>query len=136
MRILIHTILVRRYDIRIQSVHIQFELCLGLPCFFIGQLLSMRYQVDENISTLKLYIDIFALYRHTFCYLHAKCRIVNCLLELEMPNMQVLKFCLPKDSISEQLDSGYIDTGQKKESNRICGNYYLTLDSTCLHCQL
>ena len=72
MRILIHTILVRRYDIRIQSVRIQFELCLDLPWFFIGQLLSMRYQVDETISTLKLYVDIFALYRHTFCYLHAK----------------------------------------------------------------
>ena len=72
MRILIHTILVRRYDIRIQSVRIQFELCLDLPWFFIGQLLSMRYQVDETISTLKLYIDIFALCRHTFCYLHAK----------------------------------------------------------------
>ena len=74
MRILIHTILVRRYDIRIQSVRIQFELCLDLPWFFIGQLLSMRYQVDETISTIKLYIDIdiFALYRHTFCYLHAK----------------------------------------------------------------
>ena len=72
MRILIHTILVRRYDIRIQPVRIQFELCLDLPWFFIGQLLSMRYQVDENISTLKLYIDIFALYRHTFWYLHAK----------------------------------------------------------------
>ena len=56
-----------------------------------------------------------------------KCRIVNCLLELEVPNcpnMQVLKFCLPKESISEQLDSGYIDTGQKKES-KISGNYYL-----------
>ena len=37
--------------------------------------------------------------------------------------MQVLKFCLPKESISEQLDSGYIDTGQKKESN------------SCLHCK-
>ena len=72
MRILIDTILVRRYDIRIQSVRIQFELCLDLPWFFIRQLLSMRYQVDKNISTLKLYIDIFALYRHTFCYLHAK----------------------------------------------------------------
>ena len=33
--------------------------------------------------------------------------------------MQVLKFCLPKESISEQLDSKYIDTGQKKESNKI-----------------
>ena len=72
MQILIHTILVRRYDIRIQSVRIQFEFCLDLPWFFIGQLLSMQYQVDENISTLKLYIDIFALYQHTFCYLHAK----------------------------------------------------------------
>ena len=82
---------------------------------FFGQLLSLRYQVDENISALKLYIDIFALYRHTFCYLHAKCRIVNCLLELEVPNMQVLKFCLPKESISEQLDSGYIDTRQKRK---------------------
>ena len=40
-----------------------------------------------------------------------KCRIVNCLLELEVPNMQVLKFCLPKESIIEQLDSEYIDTG-------------------------
>ena len=56
-----------------------------------------------------------------------KRRIVNCLLELEVPNMQVLKFCLPKESISEQLDSGYIDTGQKKESNKISGNYYLTV---------
>ena len=72
MRILIHTILVRRYDIRIQSVRIQFELCLDLSWFFIGQLLSMRYQVGENISTLKLHIDIFALYRHTFWYLHEK----------------------------------------------------------------
>ena len=72
MRILIHTILVRRYDIRIQSVRIQFELWLDLPWLFIGQLLSMRYQVDENISALKLYIDIFALYRYTLCYLHAK----------------------------------------------------------------
>ena len=72
MRILIHPILVGRYDIRIQSVRIQFELCLDLPWFFIGQLLSMQYQVDENISILKLYIDIFALYRHTFCYLHVK----------------------------------------------------------------
>ena len=72
MRILIHTIFVRRYDIRIQSVRIQFELCLDFPWFFIGQLLSMQYQLDEYISTLKLYIDIFALYRHTFCYLHAK----------------------------------------------------------------
>ena len=71
MQILIHTILVRRYDIRIQSVHIQFEFCLDLPWFFIGQLLSMQYQVDENISTLKLYIDIFALPTY-FCYLHAK----------------------------------------------------------------
>ena len=41
--------------------------------------------------------------------------------------MQVLKFCLPKESISEQLDCGYIDTGQKKESNKISGNYYLTV---------
>ena len=73
MRILIHTILVRRYYIRAYTtVRIQLELCLDLPWFFSGQLLSMRYQVDENISTLKLYIDIFALYRHTFCYLHAK----------------------------------------------------------------
>ena len=128
MQILIHTILVRRYDICIQSVHIQFEFCLDLPCFFMGQLLSMQYQVDENISMLKLYIDIFALYRHTFCYLHAKkCRIVNCLLKLEVPNMQVLNFCLPKESISEQLDSGDIDTGQKKESNKISSNYYLTV---------
>ena len=72
MRILIHTIFVRRFDIRIQSVRSRFELCLDFPWFFIGQLLSMRYQVDEFISTLKLYIDKFALYRHTFCYLHAK----------------------------------------------------------------
>ena len=36
--------------------------------------------------------------------------------------MQVLKFCLPKESISEQLDSGYIDTRQRKESNKISGN--------------
>ena len=42
----------------------------------------------------------------------------------KLPNMQVLKFCLPKESISEQLDSGYIDTGQKKES-KISSNYYL-----------
>ena len=41
--------------------------------------------------------------------------------------LQVLKFCLPKESISEQLDSGYINTGQKKESNKIFGNYYLTV---------
>ena len=41
--------------------------------------------------------------------------------------MQILKFCLPKESISEQLDSRYIDTGQKKESNKISGNYYLTV---------
>ena len=41
--------------------------------------------------------------------------------------MQVLKFCLPKESISEQLDSGYIDTTQKKESNKTSGNYYLTV---------
>ena len=41
--------------------------------------------------------------------------------------MQVLKSCLPKESISEQLDSGYIDTGQKKESNKISGNCYLTV---------
>ena len=41
--------------------------------------------------------------------------------------MQVLKFCLPKESISEQLDSGYIDTRQRKESNKISGNYYLTV---------
>ena len=41
--------------------------------------------------------------------------------------MQALKFCLPKESISEQLDGGYIDTGQKKESNKISGNYYLTV---------
>ena len=38
--------------------------------------------------------------------------------------MQVLKFCLPK---AEQLDSGYIDTRQRKESNKISGNYYLTV---------
>ena len=41
--------------------------------------------------------------------------------------MQVLKFCLPKESISEQLDSGYIDTRERKESNKISGNYYLTV---------
>ena len=41
--------------------------------------------------------------------------------------MQVLKFCLPKESISEQLDNGYIDTTQKKESNKTSGNYYLTV---------
>ena len=40
--------------------------------------------------------------------------------------MQVLKFCLPEESISEQLDSRYIDTGQKKE-NKISGSYYLTV---------
>ena len=45
--------------------------------------------------------------------------------------MQVLKFCLPKESTSEQLDSGYIDTRQRKESNKISGNYIL-FDSTCL----
>ena len=28
--------------------------------------------------------------------------------------MQVLKFCLPEESISEQLDSGNIDTRQRK----------------------
>ena len=60
---------------------------------------------------------MFALYRHTFCYLHAK----------NAENMQALKFCLPKESISEQLDSRYIDTGQKKESYKISGNYYLTV---------
>ena len=39
-------------------------------------------------------------------------KMQNCkLLELEVPNMQVLKFCLPKESIIEQLDSEYIDTG-------------------------
>ena len=109
-------------------MRIQFELCLDLPWFFTGQLLSMRYQVDENISTLKLYIDIFALYRHNILlFTCKKCRIVNCLLELSVPNMQVLKFCLPKESISEQLDSGYIDTTQKKESNKTSGNYYLTV---------
>ena len=43
-----------------------------MPLFFIAQLLSMGYQIDEKISTIKLYVDIFALYRHTFCYLHAK----------------------------------------------------------------
>ena len=77
----------------------------------------MRYQVHETISTVKLYIDIFALNRHTFFYLHAK----------NAENMQVLKFCLPKESVSEQLDSRYIDTGQKKEGNKISGNYYLTV---------
>ena len=41
--------------------------------------------------------------------------------------MQVLKFCLPKESISEQLDSGYVDTRQRKESNKISGDYYLTV---------
>ena len=48
--------------------------------------------------------------------------------------MQVLKFCLPKESISEQLDSGYIDTRQRKESNKISGNYFLTVlfDKYCL----
>ena len=48
-------------------------------------------------------------------------------MELEVPNVQALKFCLPKESISEQLDSGYIDTGQKKESNKISSNNYLTV---------
>ena len=120
MRILIHTILVRRYDIRIQSVRIQFELCLDLPCFFIGQLLSMRYQVDETISTLKLYVDIFhicPLPTYILLFICKKCRT----------KIQVLKFCLVKESISEQLDSGYIDTGQKEESNKISVNYYLTV---------
>ena len=101
-------------------MRIQFELCLDLPCFFIGQLLSLRYQVDENISTLKLYVDTFALYRHTFCYLATckKCR--------KHASTKIL-FNLAKESISEQLDSGYIDTGQKKESNKISVNYYLTV---------
>ena len=40
--------------------------------------------------------------------------------------MQVLKFCLPKESIIEHLDSGYIDREQNQENNKISGNYYLT----------
>ena len=32
--------------------------------------------------------------------------------------MRVLKFCLPKESIIEQLDSGYIDTGQRQENKK------------------
>ena len=93
MRILIHTILVRRYDIRIQSVRIQFqfELFFDLPWFFIGQLLSMRYQVAETISTLKLYIDIFALNRHTFCYLHAK-KKQNCKLFIGTRGAKTCKY--------------------------------------------
>ena len=72
VRILIHTILVRRFDIRIQSVRIQLELCVDLPWFFYRPASVNAISSRRNISTLKLYIDIFALYRHTFCYLHAK----------------------------------------------------------------
>ena len=38
------------------------------------------------------------------------------------------KICLqPKESIIEKLDSGYIDTGQRHENNKISGNNFLTL---------
>ena len=36
------------------------------------------------------------------------------------------KICLqPKESIIEKLDSGYIDTGQRHENNKIFGDYFL-----------
>ena len=38
------------------------------------------------------------------------------------------KICLqPKENIIEKLDSGYIDTGQRHENNKISGNYFLTV---------
>ena len=69
----------------------------------------MQYQID------KFQQSNYALYRY-FWYLHAlliylvftcrKCGIVNSVLEPEVPNKQALKFCLPKESIIEQLDGG------------------------------
>ena len=78
----------------------------------------MRYQVDENISTLKLYIDIFALHRHNFAIYMQKMQNCKQVIGTRVAKhaRTKLKFCLPKESISEQLESGYIDTGQKKES--------------------
>ena len=125
MRILIHTIsLVRRWytyielsgtyisDIGIQPARIQFESCLHLSLtllcvVFYRPALSMQYQIDK-ISTIKLCpLPIYLVFT---C---RKCGIVNSSLEAEVPNTQVLKFCLPKE----------IDTGQKQENNKISSNH-------------
>ena len=83
----------------------------------------MQYEIDEII-------DIFAFY----LYLVFTCNIVNCLLELEMPKMQILKLTFPsKKSTIEQLGSLLtdIDTGQKQENDKflvtIIGQYLFTL---------
>ena len=75
----------------------------------------MQYQMDVKISAIKfIYISIYLpsidIYVLIFTCRKWQCRIVSSLLEPEVPNMRVLKFCLPKKSIIEQLDSGYIDT--------------------------
>ena len=75
----------------------------------------MQYEIDEII-------DIFAFY----LYLVFTCNIVNCLSELEMPKMQLLKLTFPsKNSTIEQLGSLLtdIDTGQKQEND----NYWTIL---------
>ena len=56
----------------------------------------MRYQIDEKIKTIK--------YRYIRPLLMVfACRIVKCLLELEMPNMLLAstKFYFPKESTIE-----------------------------------
>ena len=68
-------------------------------------------------------------------YLVFTCNIVNCLLELEMLKMQILKLTFPskKKSTIEQLGSLLtdIDTGQKQENDKfmvtIIRQYLFTL---------
>ena len=60
----------------------------------------MQYQIDK-ISAIKL--CLLPIYLVFTC---RKCGIVNSLSEAEVPNMQVLKFCLPKESLIEQFDRG------------------------------
>ena len=84
----------------------------------------MRYQIELKISAMKssIYSSSADIIADIFLLVFT-CRIVKCLLKLEMPNMQVTnsKFYFPREVTIEELDSLHTDTGQRRENNNsIC----------------
>ena len=93
----------------------------------------MQYQIDENISTIKLYIYGIYLPSTDIYFSIYMQKMQNCKQFIGTRGARYAisstnKICLqPKESIIEKLDSGYIDTGQRHENNKISSNYFFTV---------